>query len=167
MDIRVDHESFERRRLSVRPGTFFRSPALLVDGEPVAKKRGRHSVVDDENAEREVRLRTSAFDPLPRVEIEGLRIAIAPPLKPYEVALALLPVLLIVVGGALGGAIGLTAAYANFVVLRGAGGKASRYAAAIVITGLAAGAWFAASIAMTAWLAERFPHIVESGHAWW
>lgn len=167
MDIRVDHESFQHRRLSVRPGTFFRSPALLIDDEPVPKKGGQHRVVDDEDAERKVRLRTSAFDPLPRVEIEGIRIAIAPPLKPHEVALALLPVLLIFIGGALGGAIGLTAAYVNFVVLRGAGGKASRYAAAIVITGLAAAVWFAASMAMTAWLAERFPRLVESGRAWW
>lgn len=158
MSIQVEHEAFGDGRLAVRRGTFFRSPALLMDGAVVRKSNGCYVVTDDYGFERQIDFRTSAFDPLPRVYIEGECIKLAPRLRWFEVAVALAPVALILVAGLLGGMIGLTAAYLNFTVLRGAGSRASKLTMMVVVTAIAFAVSLAATTALDAWMQQRFPN---------
>jgi hypothetical protein len=104
MDILVDHESFRERALRVRRGTFFRGPGILLDGKKVQPTKGVYRVDDDGGLEREIRLRGSAFDPVPRVEIDGECVGLGLPLAWYEAVWALCPLALLLLGGFLGGA---------------------------------------------------------------
>ena len=60
----------------------------------------------------------------------------------YQIAWALLPVGLVGVGGALGGACGVAAAAVNLKVMQSARGSARKYLLCVVISVAAAVAWF-------------------------
>lgn len=159
MHIPIEHDAFTRGRLAIRRGTFFRSPALVVDGERHRGKRGRHAVVDDDGNEREVRVRATAFDPLPRVEVDGKPVRIAPPLAWYEIALAVLPILSFLLAGLLGAAIGMGASYANIAILRGPGERAHKYVLMVLVLFAAAAASVALASAFWVWFEQRFPNV--------
>lgn len=60
----------------------------------------------------------SYLDMVPALEINGVKNQIVEKLKWYQYTLALLPVLLIFVGGAIGGGVGITAALINLNIFR-------------------------------------------------
>lgn len=132
MDIPIDHPSFVRRRLAVRPAGLLRGVKLLHDSSEVKGKRGRFEVRDDTDKTRVVELKGRFIDPLPVLSIDGESIDLGRPLAWYEYAWLGLPIVLVTVGGALGGALGFGAAYSSARIFRSDRSGLAKYA----LTGL-------------------------------
>jgi len=131
VDIRVVHPRFQRRALAVRPAGVL-GPKLLVDGVPSTREKGAYRVEDDEGRVSVVKLK-GGIDPIPKVEVDGQLIQIAPNLPWYDFALAAWPFALVAVGGALGGLFGALAVTANLRIMRSSRHAGARYALALTI----------------------------------
>ena len=119
----VPADGFATRPVHLETAGVLSSPQLLQNGERVPKgpQRGTFRLRRDDGGEAVARLRPSAFlflDPVPTVEIDGVRIQVVQPFRWYELAWLALPILLIVGGGAIGGAVGFGAAAVNATVFR-------------------------------------------------
>lgn len=128
MDIPIDHPSFLRRHLVVRPAGLLRGVKLLQNNSEVKGKRGRYEVRDDADKTRVVELKGRFIDPLPSLSIDGEAIELGRPLAWYEYAWLGLPMVLVTVGGALGGALGFGAAYSSARVFRSDRSGFAKYA---------------------------------------
>lgn len=121
MLLAVSHRDFVSRRLQVQPAGWLCPPRLLVDGVEVRRQARRglfFSVQDDVGQPVEIRLGHRFLDPYPSCRIAGQPVALAPPLTWYQYAWLGLPLLLLG-GGAFGGALGALAARLNGLVMRG------------------------------------------------
>jgi len=132
MDIPIDHPAFVRNPLIVRPAGFFGGVKLLQKNWEVKGKRGRFEVRDDGGRARVVELKPKLLDPLPSFSIDGEAIQLGRPLAWYEYAWMGLPIALATVGGALGGALGVGAAYTSARIFRSGRSGVAKYA----LTGL-------------------------------
>jgi hypothetical protein len=105
---------------------------LWVDGQPAQKgeRRGQYRLrkTDGTEALAELRPRATGLDPVPDVTIGGETFQLAPPLRWYEWAWILLPLLLLFVGGAVGAALGGAAAFQNAHLFRSGRSLTARYA---------------------------------------
>ncbi len=117
MEIPVSYAGFEGRRLLVK-ANFVSGPSLWVDGAQVKKEGGSCLVRDNQGRPIEVKLKSTVFDPIPKLQIGSEIVPLAEPLKPYEYVWSALPLVLIFIGGALGGGLGGAAAYLNLRVFR-------------------------------------------------
>ena len=96
------------------------------------------------------RFRNQAFGlDFPQLAVGKQIINIVAPLKWYQWALAILPVLLVTFGGALGGLIGLIAAWINIRLLRQSWHWLARLGATLGVTLLAVGIWFLLALVAT------------------
>jgi hypothetical protein len=118
MEIRIKHERFEGQRLVVKAANFIHGPRLLLNDQILKAKRGKYTVRDNKGKELLLRLKYNLVDPVPKLEIEGEDIELAPPLKWYQYVLIGLPLVLVVIGGAVGAFIGVITAYANVFIFR-------------------------------------------------
>jgi hypothetical protein len=136
MDLPVEHEAFRARRLVVRTAGFFTNPQILVDGVAATGKRLAYRVRDDAGLERSAVLKPTFLDPIPRLQIDTeAPIQLARPLRWYEWAWMALPVSLLLVGGALGGLLGVTAVLINSRIFRSDRTPASRYVLTALVSG--------------------------------
>jgi hypothetical protein len=133
----IDVAGFQTRRLSLRPAGFWRGAAILCDGVPAPRKGRTFTVNNDAGAPVIVQLKGMFFDPIPQVQVGDQRIVLARPFAWYEYVLIVLP-LVLVAGGALGGACGAFAAYGNAQVLRMRQPLALRLAVAVGVAVAAA-----------------------------
>jgi hypothetical protein len=121
-------------------------PKILVDGAPVshAARRNQFIVKLDEHSEAIIELRQPySLDPLPTVTVDGRTVKIARPLAWYEHVLICLPLVLIVLGGAIGGAIGGFTLVINGRIMRSDLTSWQRYLAAVGMTIAAFVIWLA------------------------
>jgi hypothetical protein len=132
MDIAIGHPSFVTRSLSLRPAGMLRGAKLLQSGSQLRGKRMTFEVRDDADRSRVVRIKGRFLDPLPVIEIDGEPIHLGRSLTWYEYAWMGIPVVLVTIGGALGGALGFAAAYGNARIFRGDRSAPAKYA----LTGL-------------------------------
>jgi hypothetical protein len=133
---KLEVAGFEGQRLEIDAGPFKKT--LLLNGVP-APSAGIGQFRLTRNDGREVTTKwTSSLDPAPSIVIDGQTIRTAPPLKWHEIAVIGLPVLLVVVGGAVGGLLGGVAATFNAKLMRSAQPVALRYAGCIALGGVAA-----------------------------
>jgi hypothetical protein len=109
-----------------------RGVKLLQNNSEVKGKRGRFEVRDDADKTRVVELKGRFIDPLPTFSIDGESVALGRPLAWYEYAWLGLPIVLVTVGGALGGALGFGAAYSSARIFRSERSGLAKYA----LTGL-------------------------------
>lgn len=72
-------------------------------------------------------------DFVPMLEIHGIKNQTAERLTTFQYVIGLLPILLLFLGGAIGGAIGAVGAITNFYILRQEGTEMSKYAKVIGI----------------------------------
>jgi hypothetical protein len=108
-------------RLAVRTGGIFSDPVLLVDGKPVhAAKDGTFTVLSEDASPVTVALVTRGLDMIPDVKVDGRTVVLAKPLRWFDYAWCLLPILLFLVAlpGALSGILGAFVTYFNLRLFR-------------------------------------------------
>lgn len=142
MDIAIPHPSFNTQQISVRTAGFFSPAKLFLNGTPVQPDKGKYLVRDDSGAETVITLKGNFIDPIPVVMIGDEAVHLARPLTWYEYAWIGLPLAMMFIGGALGGALGFGAAFASSHVFRGERGPLAKYA----LTGLISLGAFAAYV---------------------
>ena len=122
MRYRVEAPGFTTRRVELETAGFLRGARLLQDGEPAPKGPGRGTFLlrRDDGGEATARFRPSPFviDPVPTLEIDRRRIELVRPFRWYELVWLAVPVVLVFVGGALGGIVGVVAAAGNAQIMR-------------------------------------------------
>jgi hypothetical protein len=112
---------FEGQTLQVQPAGLFAGPRLLVNGQPARPGLERGHLVLRRNDGREV---IAAWKPqllgldVPRLVVDGQLVEVAPPLPWYVWLWSGLPILLILVGGALGTLAGFVAFVINMKLFR-------------------------------------------------
>jgi hypothetical protein len=99
--------------------TLWGKPSLTVGGQPAARVGSRQYLLPaTAGGTVDAALRIGFADPYPSVEINGVRHRTGPKVPVVLRVLALLPIGMAVVGGALGGLIGALGAVANLAVAR-------------------------------------------------
>ena len=127
MDYPFEHPDFEGRTLAVRTSGFFTAAVLVVDGAEVAGKKGKFSLHDNQGRPRELKLKTSFLDPIPKVVLGDTTIGLARSLTWYEYTWMGLPILLVFSGGALGALFGILASYSSSRIFRSDRGVGAKY----------------------------------------
>lgn len=103
----------------VTMNTFTGKHAVTVGGrEAPGTRRGNYTLPTVDGRTIPARLHTSLLDPYPTIEISGVKHRTGPSLPAVLRLLALLPLAVLFVGGALGGAIGGAAVGVNIAVSR-------------------------------------------------
>ncbi|MDM2934973.1 hypothetical protein [Citrobacter sp. Cu233] len=136
MEIAIKHPRFQGKKLSVSTRTIFKNPSLLIDGIEQKKMKGlkKRYLLEDDNGSPAIVEIKSVIDPIPTIVIDGEKIPLAPPMAWYEYVLLCLPFLLIFIGGAIGGFVGLVGAMINASIIRGQGSVIARYGYALLVT---------------------------------
>ncbi|WP_208464092.1 hypothetical protein [Escherichia coli] len=136
MEIQIKHPRFQGKKLSVSTRTIFKNPSLLIDGIEQKKMKGlkRRYLLEDDNGSPAIVEIKSVIDPIPTIVIDGERIPLASPMTWYEYVLLCLPFLLIFIGGAIGGFVGIVGAMINASIIRGQGSIVARYGYTLLVT---------------------------------
>jgi hypothetical protein len=141
------------RRIEVELPGVFRRATVLVDGEPATKalKRGQFFIRATDGRESLLALKTSFLDPVPQVLWAGRTIRLVEPLEWYQWLWTGLPLVLAVLGGAIGGFLGGVAMIFNIRILRSDRSGVLRYALTALLSVGALGAYvFFASLFLSA-----------------
>jgi hypothetical protein len=142
--IAVTVPGFKRQKVEVIPPGFFKGLQLLLNGQPAARgdRRGEYLLTDDQGQVVRARFRNQAFGlDYPQLEVGKSTLNIVEPLKWYWWVVAVLPLLLVTFGGALGGLIGLIAAWGNIRLLRQSWHWLARLGAVLGVTLLSLICW--------------------------
>ncbi|HHL4511165.1 TPA: hypothetical protein ACQ71X_004202 [Escherichia coli] len=136
MDISINHPRFQSKKLSVSTRTIFKNPSLMIDGIEQKKMKGlkRRYLLEDDNGSQTIVEIKSVIDPIPTIVIDGEKISLAPPMAWYEYVLSYLPLLLIIIGGAIGAFVGIVGATINTSIIRGQGSIVARYGGTLLVT---------------------------------
>lgn len=127
MELTLNHEKLQGRMLTLQTASFFRGPRLLSGGMPMQGKRGTYTVRDNQGQEIMIKIKGNLLDPIPKVNIDGQELQLAPPLAWYEYVWMGLPIILVFAGGALGALFGISAVYASSRIFRSDRSAASKY----------------------------------------
>ncbi len=150
MRVVVSLPGFEPGSVVVESNAWSGSPRLLQDGQPVARDpRTGEYVLRRPNGKTVVarlRQRAGGLDPLPTLEVDGQDVHIGRPLAIYEWVWVGLPLLLIVVGGGIGAAVGVVAAWLNAGIFRSDRTTATKFALTGVVSLAAVGVYFLAAM---------------------
>lgn len=92
---------------------------LLLDGAPVEFSGRTATVENDAGQEITITRITRLHDSIPKIKIDGVEYDPAPALPPPAQVWALVPLVFILMGGALGGGLGALGAMLNMRVMRG------------------------------------------------
>lgn len=152
MDIGINEPEFAAHPLVFRTAGVLSGAKLLQDGQPLKGKRGLFSALGADGAPVEVKLAYRFLDAIPNLKIAGRTVQLARPLTALEYVWMSLPLALIVVGGALGAAIGVAATLASGRLLRMHENAFVRYALTGMITLAAVVAYFVLAVMIRALL---------------
>jgi len=147
MEYPFEHPDFEGRTLAVRTSGFFASTILIVDGAEVAGKKGKFSLHDNQGRLRELNLKASFLDPVPKVVLGDTTIGLARSLTWYEYTWMGLPIILVFSGGALGALFGILAGYSSSQIFRSDRGVGAKYALSGIVSLGAVAGFFASATA--------------------
>lgn len=138
----VPSKFFKYNKLEIRPAGMFKGIRLYLDGQNVKLKRGKATVKDDNGVEREVKINPNVFDHL-WVDIEGEKYYPMGMLTRMERLFVFMPLALIMIGGAIGGAVGAFATFTNTNLVREfKDSPIMKYGMCMVSTSLAVMIWF-------------------------
>lgn len=120
MKIPLELNGFEGQDLILETAGMLRGARITVDGEPATKgkKRDQFVVHDNNGFKVVVQLKQTLFNPVPTLVIDGQSIKLAKSLNALQWIWSALPIVLVFVGGAIGGAIGAGAFWINLRVFR-------------------------------------------------
>lgn len=148
MKVSIQLDGFEGQEMEVKANGLGK-PRLFINRQPVpVGKKGRMTLRRNDGTEAVATWKNSVIGDLPKLVVDGNVIELAEP-APWHVKLwCALPLALIFVGGAIGGALGGIAALSNFAVFRTALPAIAKYITTLIVTiAFAAGWWI---LAMTA-----------------
>lgn len=120
----------------VPPG-LMSSARLTTPAGPALKGKTRGSWILRGEGDKwiEVKLKVVLWDPLPTIVLaDGQQIRFAPPLKTGQTVLMLLPMVLVIVGGAIGGGLGALGSLVNGRILRSTWPPITRIVACVGVT---------------------------------
>lgn len=120
MQYPVRAKGFEGRELVVRLEHWLSDAELWIDGEPApaGDKRGTYRLQRNDGQIVTASLKHQLLDTIPLVALDGQTLHVVAPLRWYQKLWAGLPLLLILVGGAIGGLLGFLAMSLNSRVFR-------------------------------------------------
>jgi hypothetical protein len=136
MRIPVTLEGFEDRDLQVETAGFLRGSRILLEGQlpPKGPRRNTYVLRRSDGFKVVAELRESVFDPVPRLLVDGQPVKLAEPLSAFQFIWSGLPLLLIFIGGAVGGAIGAMAFWTNTRLFRSGFSASEKYILAAMIS---------------------------------
>ena len=110
---------FEGQEIVVEPAGLFSGPRLMVNGQPAPKGQARAEMLVRRNDGKDVAFtfRNNFLD-VPALMVDGMPLNLVEPLKWYEWIWNGLPMVMIFLGGALGGFIGVLAMTFNLKIFR-------------------------------------------------
>ena len=114
-------DGFEGQTLEVQPPGVLSGPKLLVNGQPApaGPKRGQMALRRNDGREVLVRWRPQILGmDVPQLYVDGYVVNVVPPLPMYVWLWSALPVLLVLIGGALGAVAGFIAFAINTRIFR-------------------------------------------------
>jgi hypothetical protein len=124
----------------VTTNAFWGRPVVTVGGVPAPRTGGRrYALPATAGGAIEATVRSTVADPYPTVEVNGVPHRTGPSVPLALRALALLPILLVAVGGALGGLVGALGFVANSAVART---RIPSLAKALIMVGVSVIAYF-------------------------
>jgi hypothetical protein len=119
MDIELKESAFQGQNIVIRVHGILGGSQLLLNGAPAPLEKGFYTLTDNAGKTVKARLRRRFYDPVPVLELDGVKIKIAPSLKWYEYTWMAAPVVvLLFAGGALGAVFGAAALVASATVFR-------------------------------------------------
>ncbi len=144
-------EGLEGQNIEVNV-SFWAAPKLLVNGEPAPKGTKRGEIVLQRNDGKQV---TATWKPqflgldVPQLVVDGKVITLVEPLRWYQWIWGGWPVMLLLIGGALGAIAGIIAAAINAKVFRTELSDVLKYVVTGVVSVLAVVAYFVAAIILS------------------
>jgi len=139
MKIPIELVGFEGQDLTLETAGMFRGARIIVNGRPAAKgsKRDQFVINDNNGFKVVVQLQQSIFDPVPKLVVDGQSIRLAKPLNALQWIWSAIPIVLVFIGGAIGGAIGAGAFWINLRVFRSEMASLEKYVLTGMISALA------------------------------
>jgi hypothetical protein len=128
---------------------FWQGAAILADGKAVGRKGRAFTTADNSGAPVTFQLKGNILDPIPAVLVGGQTIRLARRFAWYEWLWVVLPLTLLVAGGALGGLCGGVAMLINARLLRSAQPPVVRYGLGVLVIVAAVVAWLALATVFT------------------
>lgn len=146
----VSVPGFEGREVSVEIGSAFGKPKLFVDGLPAppGDKKGHYALRRADGQIVPASFKGGFPDPIPMLEVGGHKIRLAEPLSTPQWIWAGFPLILILLGGAIGGLLGGLATVLNVQVMRSSWPVAARWAACAGLTFVAFALWLVVGTAL-------------------
>jgi hypothetical protein len=150
MEIPIALPGMEGQRLGLRIDTFT-GAKLILNGQPVARQKGVFSLRSNAGSTVTVRFKGRFLDPIPNLIMGGRTIQIMPPLEWYQYLWMSIPMLLLVLGGAIGALCGGLAAGISSRIFRSDRSQGMKYAlTGLVSLGAFIGYFVVAGTIMTA-----------------
>ena len=104
---------------------------------PRSREKGKPFLVPGPNgAHTRVHIKGNGWDYLPKIEVDGMQVPLGRPLSPLEYVLGGIPILLMFVGGAVGGATGAIGMMFNYRVLRATTSTPMKVLGVVAVSGL-------------------------------
>ena len=144
---------FEGQQIAVEMGKGFGKPQLFVNGQPapLAPQKGRFLLRQNDGTEVLAHFKSGFPDPAPVLVAGTQTIKLAEPLAWYQWLWGAWPIVLLLLGGAIGGLLGGGAAAINAQIFRSNRSTFTKYALTAVISVIAFTTWlFVASLAQSA-----------------
>ncbi len=149
MDYTFTVPGFENVPLTLRT-SIFGSPKILCNGVALEKDSTRNfNLALSDGAKLTLRLKPRTLDFVPQILYGGQVLEVTPPLAPYQMVLTYLPLGLISIGGAIGGACGAAAMGINMSIFHGRQSAAIKVILSILTTFCAVLVWLIAAVAFT------------------
>lgn len=126
------HPRFTSQQLALVAAGRFQGYALKLNGAAVAKVNGSYTVLDDSGRPVALKIKLSAFDPVPQLRIDDEVVRLVRPLTWYEYIWLGFPMAVLMVGGPMFIVAGYPVAVLNSRILRSNRAAFERYA----LTGL-------------------------------
>jgi hypothetical protein len=129
--------------------TFLGQPAITVGGQPAPRVgRRQYTLPATVGGTVDATLRTGFADPYPSVEINGVRHRTGPKVPVGLRVLALLPILLVGIGGLIGGLVGALGVVVKLVIARAPISSAVKTLIMIGVGALACLVWVGKAVAL-------------------
>ncbi len=147
MDYPVVIEGFEDHEIVLRSSPFGAGPALLLDGEmaPAGPRRNQYLLTRKDGSEALVKFRSSLFDSVPQLVVDGKAINVVAPLSWPITIWCLVPLLLCFTPGFDGIMLGFAGAWINTRIFRTERANTQKYLLTALVGLAAAGIYMVLS----------------------
>lgn len=120
MQYPIKLRGFEGQDIQLVTAAFFKPAKIIVNGDEAEKgdKRSVFLLRNDAGKVVKVTLNNVAFDTVPQLDVDGKVIELVEPFKWYHYFVSAIPLVLVMIGGALGGLIGTLSFIGNLRIFR-------------------------------------------------